>query len=112
MILVLLYPPAQMIGETEDVAETAPGKLERTGVPGSSFPFVRFEQLGELTYFNDERGALNLAVRGLGPWTVEHASWTGWRKPTRDEERAWTMHRAAVAGIVAPTGQQAARRVS
>jgi hypothetical protein len=101
MIVILLYPPAQLIGETEDL-QTVEDELVRVVAEPGQTERVRFAQLGILSYTQDRFGRTLLMVQGLGPYKLRGDSWAAWRKPTSDELRAWDKHRAAVAGILTP----------
>ena len=111
MLFVLLYPPAQLIGETDDletVGEAPDVELAYAGGRGPT-ERVRFPQLGSLTYSMDRYGRTMLMVQGLGPYALRGDSWVAWRLPTTDERRAWDAHKAAVAGIIAPRTPDAKR---
>ena len=105
MVVVLLYPPAQLIGETADLETVGePGNLELAYVAAArgQDDRVHFPQFGILSYSQDRFERIVLQVRGLGPYALRGDSWAAWREPTSDELRAWDNHKAAVAGILTP----------
>ena len=103
MIVVLLYPPAQMIGESDEI-EAVGGELVHVIPATDAAPdVVKFSTLAELRYYVDpRRGQLMMEVRGLGPWSVRWGTWAAWRLPRADEMRGWTANKAAAAGLVMP----------